>query len=121
LQQAVEALAAPGDRVVLGKSEDGGYYLIGLKAAHAAPFERITWSTKSVFQETVERVQSAGLELVELPTWYDVDDEATLKTLYDELIRGVAPSFATLQGYDARSTRELLKTLKFHEAQAGNE
>src|SRR5215510_2862817 len=31
---AATALAAPGDRVVLGPSTDGGYYLLGLKHPH---------------------------------------------------------------------------------------
>ena len=83
-EAAVAALRMPGDRVVLGGSDDGGYYLIGLKVAHAAPFERITWSTGSVLSETVERVRAAGLELVELPLWYDVDDAGTLRVLEAE-------------------------------------
>jgi rSAM/selenodomain-associated transferase 1 len=109
LRQAVEELARPGDRVVLGGSDDGGYYLIGLKAAHAAPFERITWSTGSVFAETAKRCAEAGLELVELPVWYDVDDAATLAVLESELLDGERPGFATVDGYDARATREFLK------------
>jgi rSAM/selenodomain-associated transferase 1 len=109
LRQAVEELAKPGDRVVLGGSDDGGYYLIGLKKAHAAPFERITWSTGSVFAETVERCAEAGLELVELPVWYDVDDAETLAVLERELVDGVRPEFATVDGYDAQATREFLK------------
>ena len=109
---AVEALAQPGDRVVLGPSHDGGYYLIGLKQAHAAPFERITWSTGSVFAETVERCHEAGLEVVTLPVWYDVDDAATLDVLEGELLRGEEPSFATMKGYGAAHTREFLKTLE---------
>jgi rSAM/selenodomain-associated transferase 1 len=111
LKQAVEALALPGDRVVLGPSDDGGYYLIGLKVAHPEPFQNITWSTSSVFEETVERVRAAKLELVELPLWYDVDDAATLGTLIAELMDGVAPPFATRAGYDAESTRQLLGML----------
>jgi glycosyltransferase A (GT-A) superfamily protein (DUF2064 family) len=39
------ALAEDGDRVVLGPADDGGYYLIGMKAPHAALFEDIAWST----------------------------------------------------------------------------
>lgn len=105
LRQAVQELARPGDRVVLGGSDDGGYYLIGLKRAHAAPFERITWSTASVYAETVERVREAGLELVELPLWYDVDDAATLRTLQRELLEGRRPGFATVAGYEAPATR----------------
>ena len=109
---AVEALKRPGDRVVIGPSHDGGYYLIGLKVAHAAPFERITWSTGSVFEETVERCREAGLEVVTLPTWYDVDDAATLDLLEGELLRGERPAFAEMKGYDAPHTREFLKTLE---------
>ena len=46
LDQAVAELARPGDRVVLGGSDDGGYYLIGLKDRALLPiFDRITWST----------------------------------------------------------------------------
>jgi rSAM/selenodomain-associated transferase 1 len=108
LQMAVDELAKPGDRVVLGGSDDGGYYLIGLKAAHAEPFERITWSTGSVYAETVERVREAGLELVELPTWYDVDDAATLAVLEAELIEGMRPDFASVDGYDAPATKAWL-------------
>jgi alpha-1,6-mannosyltransferase len=105
----VEELAKPGDRVVLGGSDDGGYYLIGLKAAHKEPFERITWSTASVYAETVERVREAGIELVELPTWYDVDDADTLHVLEEELLEGKRPAFATVDGYAAEATREFLQ------------
>ena len=69
-ERAVKALAEPGDRIVLGPSADGGYYLIGLKQAHAAPFERISWSTASVLGETMTRCREADLEVVLLPTWY---------------------------------------------------
>jgi rSAM/selenodomain-associated transferase 1 len=109
LRRAVDELMRPGDRVVLGGSDDGGYYLIGMKRAHAAAFERIAWSTGSVYAETVERVREAGIELVELPVWYDVDDAATLGVLEAELLRGVRPGFATVDGYDARATREFLR------------
>lgn len=112
LRQAVEALAKPGNRVVLGGSDDGGYYLIGLKAVHAAPFARITWSTGSVYQETVQRVSDAGLELVELPIWYDVDDRQSLSVLYAELIEGSAPNCGTIAGYQASATRRFLETLE---------
>ena len=109
LAAAVAALQMPGDRVVLGGSVDGGYYLIGLKQAHAAPFERITWSTGSVLAETVERVRQAGLELVELPVWYDVDDGVTLRVLEAELLDGKRPAFATVDGFEAVATREFLR------------
>jgi rSAM/selenodomain-associated transferase 1 len=109
LVQAVDELLRPGDRVVLGGSDDGGYYLIGLKRAHAAPFERIAWSTDAVYGETKARCAEAGLELVELPVWYDVDDPATLAVLEAELLDGVRPGFAVVDGYAAEATREFLR------------
>jgi rSAM/selenodomain-associated transferase 1 len=110
--QAVEALAAPGNRLVLGPSHDGGYYLIGMKHPHPEPFERITWSTASVCEETIERCREADLEVVTLSVWYDVDDAATLDILEAELLDGRRPPFAALDGYSARHTREFLATLK---------
>jgi rSAM/selenodomain-associated transferase 1 len=85
LSQAAALLAAPGDRVVLGPADDGGYYLIGMRAAHAALFADIAWSTERVADQTRERARSIGLELVELPAWYDVDDAAALRRLHAEL------------------------------------
>ncbi len=85
LRRAARALAAPGDRVVLGPAEDGGYYLIGAKAPHAHLFEDIDWSTDHVADQTRARVRALGLDLVELAPWYDVDDHATLRRLIAEL------------------------------------
>jgi len=59
--------------VVVGPSEDGGYYLIGLRRAARALFRDIPWSTPAVLAETVSRARGLGLRLVLLPTWFDVD------------------------------------------------
>jgi rSAM/selenodomain-associated transferase 1 len=116
-EQAVDELARPGDRLVLGPSDDGGYYLIGLKHSHSEPFARIDWSTPAVFQQTCARARTAGLELVQLPRWYDVDDAATLATLESELLDGLRPAFAQaaapqLDGYAAPQTRASLLARK---------
>jgi glycosyltransferase A (GT-A) superfamily protein (DUF2064 family) len=85
LVDAMRAICAPGDRVVLGPAEDGGYYLIGLKETHPRLFEDIAWSTPFVFAQTVERASEIGLPTVVLPRWYDVDDLASLRRLNAEL------------------------------------
>lgn len=108
---AVDALQKPGDRIVLGPSQDGGYYLIGMKQAHPAPFENITWSTASVFAETVTAIQRMDVELVTLPLWYDVDDATTLSVLRAELIDGLQPGFTSLPGYVANHSRQFLRQL----------
>ena len=83
--QAVELLHLPGDRIVLGPSDDGGYYLIGLKKAHREMFERIDWSTQRVLDQTLQRAAETGTEVKLLPPGYDVDDRATLERLCNEL------------------------------------
>jgi uncharacterized protein len=109
LNETAEVLAQPGDRGVLGPSSDGGYYLLGLKAAHRRMFEDIAWSTACVAEQTRERAREIGLDLHELPTWYDVDDIETLRRLHTEL-RLAAPERGP-QPNRGRHTAELLDRL----------
>lgn len=111
LRKAAEALARPGDRIVLGGTSDGGYYLIGLKAPHPEPFTDIHWSTSTVYAETVSAVAGAGINLSELLAWYDVDDGESLELLQRELIGGTAPPFAAAPGFHAPHSREYLLAL----------
>jgi uncharacterized protein len=111
-KQAIEALNQPGDRIVLGPSHDGGYYLIGLKRPHAALFTNINWSTAAVAAETRNRCREANVELVELPLWYDVDDAETLATLTAELLTDTPPPFATTAGYPSPKTSAFLLSLQ---------
>jgi rSAM/selenodomain-associated transferase 1 len=90
LVTAATALAAAGDRLVLGPSTDGGYYLIGMKRVHAGLFEDIAWSTDRVLAQTLERAEALGLPVLVLPTWYDVDAAGTLQALIDEALDGKA-------------------------------
>jgi rSAM/selenodomain-associated transferase 1 len=59
--------------VVVGPSLDGGYYLLGMKKPYEFLFEDIIWSTETVFQTTVSRIEQAGLNFSLLPTLADVD------------------------------------------------
>jgi rSAM/selenodomain-associated transferase 1 len=95
--QAVKLLRLPGDRIVLGPCDDGGYYLIGLKSVHRELFERIDWSTERVLEQTRQRAAEIRLEVKLLPVGYDVDDRATLRRLCGELLGenppdGLAPN-----------------------------
>ena len=74
--------------LALGPATDGGYYLIALGSVVPGSLDilhGIPWSTGLVMAETRARCVSLGLALDELPTWYDVDDEATLKRMRGEL------------------------------------
>jgi rSAM/selenodomain-associated transferase 1 len=85
LVETAEVLARPGDRAVLGPSTDGGYYLLGLKAAHRRMFDGITWSTERVAEQTLQRAREIGLDLHILPAWYDIDDIDGLRRVEAEL------------------------------------
>jgi hypothetical protein len=89
--QAVDLLSQPGDRVVLGPSDDGGYYLIGLKKMNRELFEGIDWSTDRVCDQTKKRAAELNLEVALLPNNYDVDDHASLNRLCAELLDNRAP------------------------------
>ncbi len=100
LAQAVRWLAAADVDLVLGPSEDGGYYLIGLRAPRPELFDGIAWSTPAVLPETMRRARALGLNTSLLPAWFDVDTGADLARLDAEL--------AAAPGSEPRHTRDFL-------------
>ena len=78
-------LAAGGADVVLGPSEDGGYWSVGLRAPCPALFSDMPWSTERVLATTLARAETLGLRVRLLPRWFDVDTEADLRRLCDEI------------------------------------
>lgn len=103
--EAVKILTLPDEGVVLGPSDDGGYYLIGLKRMQRRMFEEIKWSTGSVLEQTLARASELCLPVHLLPTAYDVDDRVTLWRLCLDLLgpddRGMA----------APATKEFLREI----------
>lgn len=108
--RAVELLLLPGDHIVLGPCDDGGYYLIGLKQLHREVFEEIDWSTERVFEQTRQRATQIGVGVHELPRGFDVDDHATLHRLCDELFGKNARDNVAPQ------TQEFLRELIAHDS-----
>jgi hypothetical protein len=76
---AVEA----GADVALGPAEDGGYYLIALRAGAVVPrlFADVAWSTGQVLPATLERCRELGLKVELLPMASDVDTPDDLRRL----------------------------------------
>lgn len=109
LVEAARLLLAPGERAVLGASDDGGYYLLGLKTARHEMFAGIAWSTDGVADATRARARDIALDLVELDPWYDVDDAASLAVLLGET-----------RGYAAPATRSVIEGLGLRERLASS-
>lgn len=101
--EAARVLAKAGDRIVLGPSDDGGYYLIGLKKLHRRIFEEIDWSTEKVLKQTIDRAAELHLEVHFLPAWFDVDDRMTLQRLCKSLLHS--------SGQNAPATKLFLENL----------
>jgi len=62
--------------LVLGPSNDGGYYLIGLKQSHHRLFEDIPWGTSQVLEKTLSRAKYLGLKEKLLQPLQDIDTAA---------------------------------------------
>jgi rSAM/selenodomain-associated transferase 1 len=111
---AARLLSQPGDRIVFGPSDDGGYYLIGMKQPHRRVFEDIDWSTERVAEQTLQRAAKIGVRVELLPTCFDVDDRVTLRRLCEELFGGKASE----DGYPAPETKQFLEAIIAREGRA---
>jgi len=76
LDQANDWLAQ--GRNVLGPTEDGGYYFIGLSCDRPELFTDIPWGTPGVLPRTLERAAALGIEFEQLPALTDIDTAADL-------------------------------------------
>ena len=80
LQAAFEALSAP-PAVVVGPTDDGGYYLLGMTRYYGELLHDMTFSQLDVSANTLRRARLTDARVVTLPTWYDVDFPADLQRL----------------------------------------
>ncbi|MDG1766484.1 MAG: TIGR04282 family arsenosugar biosynthesis glycosyltransferase, partial [Flavobacteriales bacterium] len=64
--------------VVFGPSEDGGYYLIGMKALHQELFQTIEWSTTEVLEKSILHAEKKQLKIGQIRQLNDVDTKSDL-------------------------------------------
>lgn len=79
LDAAREALRSVD--AVLGPSDDGGFYLLGVRRFPAGLLDGIPWSTSETFARTLDRLHARGLTTTVLPPWFDVDRPSDLERL----------------------------------------
>ena len=98
------AVAHLGDTdVVIGPSEDGGYYLVGLRRPCPDLFSGIAWSSAHVREQTLARADALGCSTAVLEPCYDVDTPTDLDRLARDLARLPVDTLV--------STRRLLASL----------
>jgi rSAM/selenodomain-associated transferase 1 len=59
--------------LVIGPSEDGGYYLIGMNNLYSTLFDEIPWSSSSTYLHTIKAADEIGLSVHHLRTLNDID------------------------------------------------
>jgi len=116
LAQAFQELDDPAVDAVFGPCEDGGYYLVGLKAPCAALFRGLVMSTPTVLAETLKRARAQRLRVACLATWYDVDTLQDLARLCQDLAHlppTVAPIRDAWPGNSLGSAPSISRTTLF--------
>ena len=83
LWSAFETLAEHD--VVVGPTNDGGYYLVGAKDAHATLFDGDGMGTKSALEALLARARGLQLSVGLTDLFYDIDVEGDLTRLAAEL------------------------------------
>ena len=75
------------NRVVIGPSIDGGYYLLGLNKKMPKLFQGIKWSTKNVLSDTINLLNNDPYilpELNDIDTYEDLIANPSLFKLYNK-------------------------------------
>jgi uncharacterized protein len=83
LESAFETLS--GNDMVVGPTEDGGYYLVGAKAAYPSLFDRDGMGTKNALEALLARARELQISVGFTDPFYDVDVEGDLTRLAAEL------------------------------------
>lgn len=83
LDSAFQALAA--NDLVIGPTDDGGYYLVGAKEAHPTLFETDGLGTSSALERLLARAQALHLSKAITEPFYDIDVVEDLIRLAPEL------------------------------------
>ncbi len=77
LSQAFDVLQSHD--TVIGPSNDGGYYLLGMNSFQAQLFQDISWSSSVVLEQSIEKIVNSGLSYRLLPELVDIDEYEDLQ------------------------------------------
>lgn len=83
IRQAFEVLKTKD--IVLGPTADGGYYLVGMKAAEKEVFENQTYGHGSVLYNTIRTLESKGMSVGLGRRQYDIDTREDVREFRDRM------------------------------------
>ncbi len=91
IENSFKYLSSEYDSVV-GPTNDGGYYLIGLhERNYPLLFNDISWSTDRVFNQTMERIDEIGIRNKVLNYYNDIDDISDINSNVIKIINSYKP------------------------------
>jgi hypothetical protein len=67
---------------VVGPTFDGGYYLLGMNKINNRVFEEVSWSTETVFETTISRINETKSSVFILEKLTDIDKEKDLPEIW---------------------------------------
>lgn len=85
IEQALTALSGDNADVVLGKTENGGCYLIGVTQPDLRIFHNVELTSPHTFEQIRNNVGVLKLRLEVMPTWYAVNSTEDLLRLNEEI------------------------------------
>ncbi len=63
---------------VIGPTEDGGFYLLGLTDIYDSIFCEVNWGSHNVFESLLKNIIRQKKSFLLLPIWYDIDSKKEL-------------------------------------------
>jgi rSAM/selenodomain-associated transferase 1 len=76
IKNAFEAL--DNTDFVIGPTEDGGFYLLGLTDIYNCIFFEVDWGSQNVFESLLKNITKLKKTFLLLPIWYDIDSKKEL-------------------------------------------
>ena len=72
--------------IIIGPSQDGGFYLIGMKEPHENLLDKRRYGHKEVLNELLDEIENRNLSVFKLPTLIDIDVKDDLKKAGIEIV-----------------------------------
>ena len=74
--------------LVIGPTEDGGYYLIGCRGFDPQLFHGVEWSTPRTCEQTLANARRLGYRIAPLERWFDLDEWKDVERLLADARQG---------------------------------
>ena len=85
--------------IVLGPSNDGGYYLIGIKTMFSFLFRDMSWSTEKLYHETLLKIKENNETFHELIQMNDIDEIDDLKKLPEQYLSDLVSEIPEISNF----------------------